>query len=134
MWAIVDQTNEVFTADSVSIASTRGESSVVSSTCGARSEIALTDMTKTKQSGAFKDHRFPSEIIAYAVWSCFRFPLSLRDVKNPLAARGIIVSLPMLKPPQTAIVRQRAPAMRASCRFNVFCGMVFAFMGQSSTS
>jgi len=30
-------------------------------------------MTKAKHSGAFKGHRFPPEIIAYAVWSYFRF-------------------------------------------------------------
>ena len=49
-------------------------------------------MIKAKHSGAFKGHRFPPEIIAYSVWSYFRFPLSLRDVENLLAARGIIVS------------------------------------------
>ena len=49
-------------------------------------------MTKAKHSGALKGHRFPPEVIAYAVWSYFRFPLSLRDVEDLLAARGIIVS------------------------------------------
>ena len=49
-------------------------------------------MTKAEHSGALKGHRFPPEIIAYAVWSYFRFPLSLRDVEDLLAARGIIVS------------------------------------------
>jgi putative transposase len=49
-------------------------------------------VTKAKHSGAFKGHRSPPEIIAYAVWSYFRFPLSLRDVEDLLAARGIIVS------------------------------------------
>ncbi|OAN70935.1 hypothetical protein A8B82_21805 [Sulfitobacter sp. EhC04] len=49
-------------------------------------------MAKAKHSGAFKGHRLPPEIIAYAVWSYFRFPLSLRDVEDLLAARGIIVS------------------------------------------
>ena len=47
-------------------------------------------MTKANQSGAFKGHRFSPEIVAYAVWSCFRFPLSLRDFEDLLAARGII--------------------------------------------
>ena len=37
-------------------------------------------------------HRFPAEVIAYAVWLYFRFPLSLRMVEDLLAARGIIVS------------------------------------------
>jgi len=49
-------------------------------------------MTKAKQSGSFKGHRFPSDVIAYAVWAYFRFPMSLRDVEDLLAERGIIVS------------------------------------------
>ncbi|MEP1596725.1 MAG: IS6 family transposase, partial [Hyphomonas sp.] len=32
-------------------------------------------MTKSKNSGAFKGHRFPPEVIAYAVWAYFRFGL-----------------------------------------------------------
>lgn len=49
-------------------------------------------MTKAKHSGAFKGHRFPPEVIAHAVWSYFRFPLSLHDVEDLLATHGIIVS------------------------------------------
>lgn len=41
-------------------------------------------MTKPKQSGAFKGHRFPPEIIAYAVGAYHRFPMSLRDVEDLL--------------------------------------------------
>src|SRR5215213_2715539 len=37
-------------------------------------------------------HRFPAEVISYAVWLYFRFPLSLRMAEEMLAARGIIVS------------------------------------------
>ncbi len=40
----------------------------------------------------FKRHRFPAEIIAHAVWLYYRFPLSLRDVEDLLAERGIEVS------------------------------------------
>ena len=40
----------------------------------------------------FKRHRFPAEIIAHAVWLYYRFPLSLHDVEDLLAERGIIVS------------------------------------------
>ncbi len=47
---------------------------------------------QSKQSGAFSGHRFPSEIIAYAVWAYHRFPMSLRDVEDLLAARGVMVS------------------------------------------
>ncbi len=49
-------------------------------------------MTKLKQFGAFKGHRFPPEIIAYAVWAYHRFPMSSRDVEDVLAARGVVVS------------------------------------------
>ncbi len=37
-------------------------------------------------------HRYPAEIISYAVWLYFRFPLSLRMVEEMLAARGIPVT------------------------------------------
>jgi putative transposase len=37
-------------------------------------------------------HRFPAEVISYAVWLYFRFPLSLRMVEEMLSARGILVS------------------------------------------
>jgi putative transposase len=37
-------------------------------------------------------HRFPAEVISYAIWLYFRFPLSLRMVEEMLAARGIEVS------------------------------------------
>ena len=40
----------------------------------------------------YKRHRFPPEIISYAVWLYFRFNLSHRDVEDLLAERGIVVS------------------------------------------
>jgi putative transposase len=40
----------------------------------------------------YRRHRFPAEVISYAVWLYFRFPLSLRMVEEMLAARGIDVS------------------------------------------
>lgn len=41
---------------------------------------------------SFKRHRFPAEVIRYAVWLYFRFALSFRDVEKLLAQRGIEVS------------------------------------------
>jgi len=41
---------------------------------------------------SFAGHRFPAEIISHAVWLYFRFPLSLRNVDEILAARGVMVS------------------------------------------
>ena len=40
----------------------------------------------------YKRHRFPAEIISYAVWLYFRFNLSHRDIEDLLAERGITVS------------------------------------------
>ena len=41
---------------------------------------------------SFKRHRFPREVILQAVWLYFRFTMSLRDVEELLAARGVDVS------------------------------------------
>jgi hypothetical protein len=38
---------------------------------------------------SFNGYRFPPDIISYAVWLYYRFPLSLRMVEELLAARGI---------------------------------------------
>ena len=40
----------------------------------------------------YKRHRFPPDIICYAVWLYYRFNLSHRDIEDLLAERGIIVS------------------------------------------
>jgi transposase-like protein len=40
----------------------------------------------------YKRHRFPPDIISYAVWLYYRFKLSHRDVEDLLAERGITVS------------------------------------------
>jgi transposase-like protein len=37
----------------------------------------------------YKRHRFPAEIIQHAVWLCFRFTLSFRDVEEFLAERSL---------------------------------------------
>ena len=40
----------------------------------------------------YKRHRFPPDIISYAVWIYYRFNLSHRDIEDLLAERGITVS------------------------------------------
>jgi putative transposase len=40
----------------------------------------------------YKRHRFPPQIISYAIWLYYRFNLSHRDVEDLLAERGIDVS------------------------------------------
>lgn len=65
-----------------------------------------------------KGYRFPRSVIAYAVWSYYRFNLSLRDVEDLLAARGVIVCYETIRVwvdrigPQIAaqIRRDRPPA------------------------
>lgn len=39
-----------------------------------------------------KRHRFPPDIISYAVWLSYRFNLSYRDIEDLLAQRWIIVT------------------------------------------
>jgi putative transposase len=46
----------------------------------------------TAQDPLYRRHRFPLEVISYAVWLYFRFPLSLRMVEEMLAVRGICVT------------------------------------------
>ncbi len=41
---------------------------------------------------SYRGHRFPPEIISHAVWLYYRFCLSLRDVEDLLAERGVTVS------------------------------------------
>ena len=41
---------------------------------------------------SYRGYRFPPEIISHAVWLYHRFCLSLRDVDDLLAQRGITVS------------------------------------------
>ena len=40
----------------------------------------------------YRGYRFPSEVIARAVWLYHRFSLSFRDVEDLLAERGVTVS------------------------------------------
>jgi putative transposase len=59
---------------------------------------------------SYKRHRFPPTVIEYAVWLCFRFTLSLRDVEEMLAQRRIDVSYEMTSRFQMALRAARAGA------------------------
>ena len=39
----------------------------------------------------YRRHRFPPDIISHAVWLHHRFTLSIRDVEDLLAERGVTV-------------------------------------------
>src|ERR1700751_3690874 len=65
----------------------------------------------------YRRHRFPPEVISYAVWLYFRFPLSLRMVEEMLAAREIFVTYETVRQWGKKFgkafsdqIRQRAPA------------------------
>ena len=60
---------------------------------------------KSKSASLYKRHRFPPEIIQYAVWLYYRFGLSQRDIENLLAERGIIVSYESFGPGVTSLDR-----------------------------
>ena len=47
---------------------------------------------RTPRDPIYAGHRYPAEIISYAVWLDFRIPMSLRMVEEMLAARGISVT------------------------------------------
>lgn len=49
-------------------------------------------MTTPPRIPSYAGYRFPAEVISYAVYLYFRFPLSLRMVEEMLAVRGIEVS------------------------------------------
>lgn len=57
-------------------------------TCGRSGGPVAKGMKKISYSG----YRFPSEIIHQAIWLYLRFTLSLRDVEDLSAERGITVS------------------------------------------
>ncbi|MBU3032463.1 IS6 family transposase [Paracoccus marinaquae] len=59
-----------------------------------------------------KGHRFPRAIISYAVWAYHRFALSLRDVEDLLAERGIKVSYETIR----AWVRKFGPQIARRIR------------------
>jgi transposase-like protein len=69
---------------------------------------------------SYKRHRFPPDVIRHAVWLYFRFTLSLRDVEELLAERGIDVSYETIRcwtnkfgPAIAANIRRARP--RADC-------------------
>jgi transposase-like protein len=49
-------------------------------------------IAKRMQKISYAGYRFPPEIIQQAIWLYLRFTLSLRDVEDLLAERGVAVS------------------------------------------
>ncbi|SDA99845.1 transposase, partial [Mesorhizobium qingshengii] len=70
----------------------------------------------TVSAPTYKNHRYPIEIVARAVWLYFRFNLSLRDVEEMLLDRGIVVSYETIRrwcrkhgPDYARRIRRKAP-------------------------
>jgi transposase-like protein len=72
----------------------------------------------TPRDPIYAGHRYPAEIISYAVWLYFRFPLSLRMVEEMLAARGISVTHETIRQSGLKFGREFANRIRrrAPCR------------------
>src|SRR6202022_484259 len=77
----------------------------------------------TPRDPIYAGHRYSAEIISYAVWLYFRFPLTLRMVEEMLAARGISVTHETIRQWSLKFgrefanrIRQRAPRARAARR------------------
>ena len=72
-------------------------------------------MTKATGSDpiSYAGYRFPPEVISYAVWLYFRFPLSLRMVEEMLAARGIEVTYETVRQWALKVGQQTAKRIRA---------------------
>jgi len=77
----------------------------------------------SNRSSLYKRHRFPPEIIQYAVWLYHRFSLSHRDIEDLLAERGISVTMEMKLKftemqdvfPGGRVKRERSAGPRAGC-------------------
>jgi transposase-like protein len=73
----------------------------------------------------YADYRFPPEIIQQAIWLCLRFALSLRDVEELLAERGVTVSYETVRrwvnhfgPMIAANLRKRRPKPHTTWRLD----------------
>jgi putative transposase len=69
-------------------------------------------MTSMTSPLPLKGYRFPRSVIAYAVWAYHRFAMSLRDVEDLLAARGVTISYETVR----AWVNRFGPQMAAQIR------------------
>src|ERR1700688_1250186 len=74
---------------------------------------------------SYAGYRFPSEIIRQAIWLYLRFTLSLRDVEDLLAERGIIASYETVRrwvnhfgPMIAADLRKRRPKPHTTWRLD----------------
>ena len=66
---------------------------------------------RTPRDSIYAGHRYPAEIISYAVWLYFRFPLSLRMVEEMLAALVLAAGTLSLWAPRLMVAQTSALAV-----------------------
>jgi putative transposase len=49
-------------------------------------------LSTSANASLYRGHRYPADVIAHTVWLYFRFSLSLRDVEELMAERGVTVT------------------------------------------
>lgn len=62
-------------------------------------------MISNTEAPSLKGYRFPHSVITYAVWVYHRFALSLRDVEDLLAERGVVCQSASKRDPLSACKR-----------------------------
>ena len=65
---------------------------------------------------SYRGYRFPSEVISHAVWLYHRFSLSVRDVEDLLAERGINVTYETIRQWCLTFGLEYARRLRRRCR------------------
>jgi len=66
---------------------------------------------------SFKRHRYPGEVIRYAVWLYFRFTLSLRDVEELLARHIQTIVLNVYESNEAAFRIYQRMGFKEHCRY-----------------
>jgi putative transposase len=87
------------------------------SPCFWLNELSILIIGMNQPIANYKNHRFPPEIIARAVWLYYRFPLSLRHIEEMLLERGIAVSYETIRrwgrkhgPDYVRRIRRKSPS------------------------
>jgi putative transposase len=82
-------------------------------------------------SSLYRRHRFPPEIISYAVYLYYRFTVSYRDVEEMLARRGIVVSYETIRrwchkfgPVIAAEIRRWRPQPKGTWHLEIVCTQI----------
>jgi len=79
----------------------------------------------------YSGHRFPPEIISYAVWLYHRFTLSFRDVEDLLAERSITVSYESIRIGVSSLDRNTLDLCAGNRDDSVTSGVLMKCLSQS---